>query len=142
MKNRFFRKTWNGELIMCNVKAVVWIEGIRVISSLPFLQKALKRKNSLTSKKKLIKRKQGNKIPKAAFFCALKNFWRAESRLFATFVFLGVWKCVLCFFVRVKVFELEITLIPSIYTTTWKANYNVLISFQEKLLKCFLLLLQ
>ena len=57
MKNRFFRKTWNGELIVCNVKAVVWIEGIRVISSLPFLQKALKRKNSLTSKKKLIKRK-------------------------------------------------------------------------------------
>ena len=54
MKNKFFGKTRNGKLIVYNEKVIVWIDGIRVISSLIFLQKALKRKNSL-SKNKLTK---------------------------------------------------------------------------------------
>ena len=49
------------------------IVGIRVISSCFFFRKMFKRKNPLTSKNKLTKRKQANKKPKAAFFlCAQK----------------------------------------------------------------------
>ena len=77
-----------------------------------FYKKTLKCKKPLTSKKKLTKRKQANKKPKAAFFCAHKNFWGGQSRLFALCAFLCVWK----FFLKKQ--QLEITLILPIYTTT------------------------
>ena len=69
------------------------------------------------------------------FFVRKKTFDGVKSRLFAFCAFLCVWKCVLCFFVRMKVaylrfvlfcactsvckkIKLDITLMPSNHTTT------------------------
>ena len=121
----------------------MWIEGVRVILSCVFLRKTLKRRNLLTSKNQLTKRKPTHKKKTNNKMQTSKQTITktTEGSIFSCAQkLLRGWKlliCVLCIFVRLKVFhhkKIEVTLIPSIYATTHWGKIMSLISIRRK--KC------